>query len=313
MDFPSFIAASRLVLTEGSIIEHLRRESSVRLDPFVANSSIIYDRHGREIMASLFRRYLATGRESGLPMVIETPTWRANPDRIKAAGLAERRVNEDCFRFIADLRSEQGDYAPRVAIAGLMGPAGDAYQPGAALPEDDAAVFHRWQAHALARAGCDFLLAATLPAASEAIGLARAMAITGLPYVLSFVARPDGTILDGTPLADIIAIIDASLSPRPFGYMVNCVHPTVFAQAMAAAVHKDPAVARRVIGLQANTSRKSPEELEGSACLEREDPAQFGREMLEVHNRFGTRLLGGCCGTSPDHIAAIARAYIDKE
>jgi phosphoglycerate dehydrogenase-like enzyme len=59
---------------------------------------------------------------------------------------------------------------------------------------------HYWQAGKLADTGVDFLLAATLPAFSEATGLALALAATAKPYVLSFVVRPEGTMLDGTPL-----------------------------------------------------------------------------------------------------------------
>jgi homocysteine S-methyltransferase len=61
---------------------------------------------------------------------------------------------------------------------------------------------HYWQAEKLADTGVDFLLAATLPAFSEATGLALALAATAKPYVLSFVVRPERTMLDGTPLKD---------------------------------------------------------------------------------------------------------------
>ena len=67
-------------------------------------------------------------------------------------------------------------------------------------------------------AGVDLLLAATLPAISEATGLASALAATGKPYMVSFVVRREGTLLDGTPLKDAIVAIDATVNPNPLAY-----------------------------------------------------------------------------------------------
>jgi homocysteine S-methyltransferase len=298
-DFRSVITSQSLLLTEGSVIENLRRDRLVRLDPDVANAGLIYDDAGRAALTDLYRRYVAVSIESRLAMLIETPTWRANPERLRAAGLGDRDVNGDCFRFLDRLRTGH------TFIAGLMGPARDAYDPAQALTESDAESFHREQAQALARAGVDVLLAATLPTLSEAVGIARAMAGTGRNYILSFVLLPEGTLLDAAPLAEAISRIDATVRPAPLCYMANCVHPDRFEAALATC----PAAARRLIGLQANTSRLTPAELDGLGRLDAEAPEPFAAAMLRVHERYGTRILGGCCGTGPEHIAAIAGLY----
>jgi homocysteine S-methyltransferase len=156
----------------------------------------------------------------------------------------------------------------------------------------------------------DFLMAATLPAASEALGIALAMAGCGLPFFLSFVIRPSGALLDGTPLDEVIRHIDASVEPPPLGFWVNCVHPSVFESGMEQIASRSPGSVRRVTGLQGNTSTRSPEELEGCERLEREAPGDFARGMLSVRGRFGTLILGGCCGTDDRHIRAIAAGLI---
>jgi homocysteine S-methyltransferase len=195
----------------------------------------------------------------------------------------------------------------------MLGPAGDAYRPQEALPAPEAEVYHAFQARALAEAGVDFLIAATLPAYSEALGLARAMAASGLPYVLSFVLRPTGTLLDGTPLHEAVRKIDGSVSPNPFCYLVNCVHPTVFAQAFERELARAPCLGERVWGLQGNTSCRSPEELDNLAELETEAPRAFAGAMARLHDRFGMRVLGGCCGTDERHIEAIANSITSPE
>jgi homocysteine S-methyltransferase len=200
-----------------------------------------------------------------------------------------------------------GDYAHKVAICGVMSCRGDAYKPDEAMTERAAATFHLWQAEALAAAGVDILLASTLPALSEAIGLARAQAATGLPYLISFVARPEGTLLDGTPLKDAITAIDTGVTPRPLAYLINCTHASVFRKAMLHESNSSPLVRERVIGLLANTAALSPEELDARAELVEEEPEMFGKSVAALHRELDMKVLGGCCGTDNRHIECLAR------
>jgi homocysteine S-methyltransferase len=294
MRFAEALAAGPPILAEGSVVERLRRDPSVRLDPHIAHAGFIYELRAAAALERIYRGYLEIGRTRGLPMLCLTPTWRANPERLRLAGLGARDVNGDAVRFLGRIRE---GYGGAVYLGGLTGCYGDAYRPEEALAVADAAAFHRPQARALAEAGVDFLFASTLGAASEALGIARAMAPLDVPYLLSFIIGADGALLDGTPLGDAVAAIDGAVSPAPAAYMLNCVHTSVFASA---------APPQRVAGLQANTSRKSPRELEGLAELETEDPQVFAEGMAELHRRFGLRILGGCCGTDERHIDALA-------
>lgn len=295
-----------VVLTEGSQIERLRRDPTVQLDPHVLNAALLYGDRGPQCVARLYRQYLDIGRTHDLPMLLGTPTWRANPERLRLARLAERDVNGDAVRFVSGVRTTYGAYAGRVYIGGLLGCRGDAYRPAEALTADEARAFHSSQAQALCAAGADFLMAATLPAVSEALGIARALAACDCPYVLSFVVRRDGACLDGTPVAEAIRRIDADVSRPPTAYLVNCVHPSVFAAAFAAAQARDADVGQRLIGLQANTSALSPEELDNRRELDSESPAEFADAMVGLHGRLGIRVVGGCCGTDDRHIRCLA-------
>ncbi|MDD2541217.1 MAG: homocysteine S-methyltransferase family protein [Desulfuromonadaceae bacterium] len=305
--FQEIVATSPVILGEGAVIERLRRSSSTRLDEHVVNSAFIYQETGRAALELICRQYLDIGRRYNLPLLLSTPTWRASRERIAAAGLAGRDLNGDNFRFLAGLRNSYGDYAHQVTICGLMSCRGDAYKPAEALAADAAREFHAWQAEALAAAGVDFLLASTLPALSEALGLARAQAATGLPYVISFVARPEGTLLDGTPLNDAIASIDAAVTPRPIAYLINCTHASAFRSAMLNGTNSSPLVRERVIGLLANTAALSPEELDASPELVEEEPETFGRSVAALNSELGMKVLGGCCGTDERHIECLAQ------
>jgi homocysteine S-methyltransferase len=304
--FAEFLERFPCILGEGAVIERLRRNSGLELDPYLVNSAFIYEGAKRAALETICRQYLDIGRDSGLPLLMSTPTWRASRERIDAAGHAGRDVNGDNVRYLEELRSSYGEYAEKVVICGLMSCRGDAYAPAEALAVNEALKFHAWQAGKLADAGVDFLLAATLPALSEATGLALAMAATGTPYVISFVVRPAGTLLDGTPLKEAVAAIDALGAPRPLAYLINCTHASFARAALSHEGNSSPVVRQRIIGLLANTAPLSPEELNDSTTLVEEDPQRFGRALADLHREMGLKILGGCCGTDDRHIRALA-------
>jgi homocysteine S-methyltransferase len=241
-----------------------------------------------------------------LPLLMSTPTWRASRERIDAAGYSGVDVNGDNVRFLDALRKSYGGYAQEVIICGLMSCRGDAYNPAEALGVDESLEFHAWQAGKLAGTGVDFLLAATLPAISEATGLAMALAATAKPYMLSFVVRPEGTLLDGTPLKSAIATIDAAVTPGPLAYLINCTHVSFAASALMHETNSSTLVRHRIIGLLANTAALSPEELNDNSSLVEEDPEIFGQSVAALHRELGLKILGGCCCTDDRHIRALA-------
>jgi S-methylmethionine-dependent homocysteine/selenocysteine methylase len=304
--FPEFFEQSPIIIGEGAVIERLRRNTDFELDPFIVNSAFIYDEAKRSALETIYRQYLDIGFQSDLPLLLSTPTWRANRKRIAAAGYEGRDVNGDNFRFLDGLRTSYGVYAQKVVICGLLSCHGDAYNPEEALETDVAFEFHSWQAMKLSEAGVDFLLAATLPSYSEAAGLASALAATGKPYIISFVIRPEGTLLDGTPLKDAIAAIDNAIIPRPLAYLVNCTHASIFKSAISHEINSSSLVRERVVGLLANTAALNPEELDNSDGLVEEDPEIFGPSVAGLHGEFGMKILGGCCGTDHRHIRHLA-------
>jgi homocysteine S-methyltransferase len=307
------LTCEQFVLIEGAVIERVRRDDRVLLDPHILHAGLIYDTAGRQALERIYRSYLDIGQRYDLPILVFAPTWRANPARLARAGYAEPgRVNGEALGFLGSLVAEYGAYASRVVSGALIACAGDAYDPSDALSTEAARHFHQPQAESLVRAGADLVVAATLPALSEALGMAQTLARVTSAYALSFVLRPTGALLDGTPLHQAVAHIDAAVQPRPLFYMANCVHPSVFEKAIGRELRACPNLLDRVIGLQGNTSARSPEELDGSDTLEGQEPCPFAEGMLRLHDRFGLSLLGGCCGTDDRHIAAIAALMVAR-
>ena len=129
------------------------------------------------------------------------------------------------------------------------------------------------------------------------------MAATGLPYVPSFIIDGSGRLLDGSTLAEVVEEIDRRVNPAPEGYLINCVHHSAFARAMSGLPRT---VRKRMLGLQANTSSRRPEQLDGLDQLDSEAPGVFAEAMAGLHKSFGCKVLGGCCGTDGSHIRGLA-------
>lgn len=326
------------LLAEGSVYDRLRRHPDVPVDPHVGTAALVLDERCRGVLADVHRGYLRIALDAaadptgptgggngdrggnghgktpsdklslartrvGLPMLLQTDTWRATAARIEASPWRGTDLNLANAELVLAVAQEGRDAGGRVLVGGLLGPAGDAYDPSTALAHGEARAYHAVQAEALASAGVDLLLCATVPALSEALGLADAMGSTGQPYLVSFVVRPTGRLLDGTPLDDAVAEIDEAVDPAPTAYLLNCVHPRVADAALAAS----PRAAGRFVGLLANTSARDPDELDGLEELETAEPEPFARELVEVGARRGLHLLGGCCGTGDEHISALGR------
>ncbi|MCH8126038.1 homocysteine S-methyltransferase family protein [candidate division KSB1 bacterium] len=307
MQFERFLENANFILTEGSIYERLRRNPLVEFDPDLAHAALIYNDKGSEILAQFHREYIEIGQKYQLPMVVLTNTWRANKERINRSKFRDFKINQDNVNFIFELcRPYRNSHNP-IFIGGVIGPRGDAYKPDLSMNIDTAESFHSDQLLALLETQIDFLMAATLPALSEALGIARAMAVAKIPYFLSFVIRKNGRLLDGTPLDQAIEKIDTNTPVSPTGYFVNCVHPKVLLSAFDAVGIQKGNLAERIVGFQANTSPKSPEDLDGIEELESEDPEIFGSLMLEVYEKYRMPILGGCCGTDARHMESLAK------
>ena len=294
------------ILTEGAVVERIRRGGEVPLDPHLANAGLVLNQRGRAVLERIYGSYLDVATRHRLPLVLLTPTWRANPERMRLAGLpAGTDLTGEAVRFLSAVRERSAAAEGTIFVGGLLGCRGDAYRAEEGLAAGEAEAFHRTQSAELATAGVDFLLASTMPALQEAIGMARALSAAGVPYLISFLVRETGRLLDGTPLDAAIDAIDRAASPPPAAFLVNCVHPDLLRRALSTP-QTAGSTRLRLAGIQANTSRLSPEELDGRADLDTEGPESFSSAMGALRDEFGLRVLGGCCGTDETHLEALA-------
>jgi homocysteine S-methyltransferase len=310
------LSGDRVFLTDGGLETTMIFHRGLDL-PHFASYKLLEDEDGRAALRDYFSRYLAVAREHGAGFVLDTATWRSNPDWGALLGddaEALDRVNREAVAFAQELRATQptssagtgaqGD-AP-VLVNGVLGPRGDGYAVGAVMSAEEAEAYHSAQVRSFAAAGADMASAITMTYAEEAIGIARAAKAAGLPVAISFTVETDGRLPSGQPLGEAIAQVDFETGGSVAYYMVNCAHPSHFEHVLG----EGGAWLGRIAGLRANASTLSHAELDEAEELDEGDPAELGAgyAALREHLR-NVNVLGGCCGTDERHIAAVAAAW----
>lgn len=303
MDFRNCFNTSSSILMEGALGERLKREYNIKFDDRVAMAGLIYDADSRKAMQNIFEEYVSVAEKYDLPFIATTPTRRANRERVMQSDYDEKII-EDNVRFLQQIKKNTNI---DMFVGGLMGCKGDAYKATEILSVEDAQEFHSWQASLFNDSGVDFLYAGIMPALSEAIGMAKAMENTGLPYIISFMIRSNGRLIDGTTIHNAILNIDNATAQKPICYMTNCVHPTVLIKALSYSFNENKLVKERFCGIQANTSPLSPEELDNCSDLRSSDSVSLACDMMELYKYFDPKIFGGCCGTDKTHIEEIAK------
>jgi homocysteine S-methyltransferase len=297
----------RLFLTDGGLETDLIFHDGLTL-PCNAAYTLLADDTGTARLARYFEDYVAIAREHGMGVVLESATWRANPDwaaQVGTSPAALAELNQKAVAMLVDLRSRHETPAMPMVISGCVGPRSDGYRPAEIMPVAEARRYHGEQIRTFAATEADMISAMTLTNVPEAVGIVHAARDAGMPVVISFTVETDGRLPTGERLGEAIAQVDRETDAAPAYFMINCAHPTHFAPSLDAGAPWT----RRVRALRANSSAKSHAELDESPTLDEGDPRQLAAEHRELRERFPhLTVLGGCCGTDHRHVREIARA-----
>jgi methionine synthase I (cobalamin-dependent)/5,10-methylenetetrahydrofolate reductase len=249
------------------------------------------------LIQRVHREYIRAGAE-----LIETNTYGANRFKLAQYGL-EDRVRDINFRAVKLAREAREECGEPVFLAGAIGPLGLPVAPVGTIAADEARSAFREQADALLEAGADLIVLETfgdLHELREAI--VAVQAACDLPIVAQVSLTDDGRLLTGEGPGDVARLL-ASFQVDVIG--VNC---GVGPQSTLDAVEQMalPLFAQ----LSAMPNAGAPSRLEGR-YLYYSTPEYFA----EYARRFasaGVRLIGGCCGTTPAHIAAMKQALAEQ-
>jgi S-methylmethionine-dependent homocysteine/selenocysteine methylase len=294
-----------LFLTDGGLETTLIFHDGLDL-PMFASFVLTESERGRAALRAYFDRYTVMAVQHGIGFILESPTWRANPDWGQKLGYDRERLaraNRAAIAMMHDIRRAHETARTPLVISGNIGPRGDGYDPGALMSPWEAEAYHAWQIGLFKEEGADLVSAFTLTNVNEAIGVARAAKAAGMPCVISFTLETDGLLPTGESLATAIEAVDRETDRAPAYYMINCAHPDHF----SAALQDGAGWTERVRGIRANASRMSHAELDNSTALDAGDPHELGALYAGLLGRFPRiNVLGGCCGTDHRHVACIS-------
>ena len=243
-----------------------------------------------DLVAEVHRDYVRAGAD-----VIETNTFGANRFKLAGFGLADKtqQLNTQGARIARHAARD------RVWVAGAIGPLGVRIEPWGRTSIGEAEDAFREQATALLDGGVDLFMLETFRDLNELVAAVTAVrSVSALPIVAQMTTDVDGNSLDGTPPATYAPALERA------GADVIGVNCSVGPAAMLETVESIARVSGARLAAQPNAGR--PRDVEGRNLYlcSPDYMATYARRFIAA----GARLVGGCCGTTPDHIRQIAQA-----
>lgn len=300
-----------LVLTDGGLETTLVFLEGYDLPCFAA-FDLLKDEKGYNAIKNYYKRYLNIARDYKTGFILESPTWRSNPDWIEKIGYpatAVTEVNKKAVALLVSLKEEFRDEVPEIFISGCVGPRGDGYTPENKMTAEQAQAYHSHQLEAFAGTPVDLVSAITMNYVEEAIGIVRAANVLQLPSVISFTVETDGRLYSGMSLKEAIEQVDNNVDERPAYFVINCAHPTHFISELNSGPDAD--WIQRIKGVRANASCKSHAELDEATELDRGNPQEFGSIHKKLKKQFPhLNIFGGCCGTDEEHVLSIVKQLV---
>jgi 5-methyltetrahydrofolate--homocysteine methyltransferase len=285
---PSFLdrlAVGRVLLTDGATGTNFQQ---MDLPPGVAPEEWVFDAPDR--VRELHARFARAGSELAL-----TCSFGANSARLADGSLAGR-VRELNVRAVELAREVVGDEA---LVGGSIGPTGQLVEPYGPLTRKLCEAAYAEQAQALVDGGVDVLVLETFFALEEALWAVDGIrGVTELPLIISFSFDQGTRTMMGVSPADVVAAF------QPLGVAAigaNCGRSLVDSDTV---VHEFLQATNVPVWIKPNAG--VPQVL-GDTVVYEADPATLAAHVAD-YARQGARIVGGCCGTTPEHIAAIARA-----
>ena len=241
--------------------------------------------------------------EAGSDLVL-TNTFGGNRYRL-ALHNGEKRVTELNERAAALLRESVEKNGRKVIVAGDIGPTGEIFEPAGTLTIEAAAEAFAEQAQALADGGADIIWIETLSSLEEAQAAFLGAKTTGLPIVFSMSIDTNGRTMMGVTAADIVSLASEML-PDLTGCGTNCGVGAAEVVAAMMNMKKSCSEFAEPPAFIAKANCGIPEYIDGKIVYNG-TPELMGR-YAQLAFDAGASIIGGCCGTSPEHIKAMKEA-----
>lgn len=277
--------------------------------PHFASFVLLDSEAGRARLDRYYAEHVQLALDAATGIVLETATWRANPDWGAKLGYDAARlatVNRRAVEELATLRIAMQTAETPIVISGNLGPRGDGYRVDTHMSVDAARTYHAPQVETFAATEADLVSVYTMNYVEEALGVVHAARDADMRVVVAFTVETDGRLPSGMALADAIRTTDDASGGYPAYYVLNCAHPSHFAHLFDGGEWQT-----RLRGVRANASKRSHAELDEATELDPGDIAGLAQDYHALAQALPQlAVVGGCCGTDCRHIAAIRDALL---
>lgn len=232
--------------------------------------------------------------------IILTNTFGANAPRLKLHQAEDQTY--EINKAGAEIAGRVAAAADRpVIVAGSVGPTGELFEPMGALTMESCTVFFEEQMRGLKDGGADVAWIETMSAAEEIQAAAQAAINVGLPYVFTASFDTAGRTMMGIS-PSVIGKVTAEMTEQPLAYGSNC--GVGASDMMLSVLSMTEANPSAVIVGKANCGIPV---VKGKETVYTGTP-ELMADYVDLAANAGARIIGGCCGTAPEHIAAMRRA-----
>ncbi|GAA4072060.1 homocysteine S-methyltransferase family protein [Actinomadura miaoliensis] len=287
------------VRLDGATATELQRAGLPVRAPWWSTLALNGEGH-RRLLREVHERHIAAGAQ-----VITANTFRCNPRALRRLGLDSAGLGWMVHAAVGVARAARSAAkAEDVLIAGAMAPVEDCYRPDLVPPDEELRAEHRRLAAELVGAGVDLVLVETMNRAREArVALEQVRAAGGRAWV-SFVCADGARLLSGEPLADAARAVERDGAAAT---LVNC------------ASLDDTETALRVLRDACDGPVGVAPNLEDRGGIPRGrhvdrvlpaavTPERFAERVARWREESGVDIVGGCCGATPAHMAALHHA-----
>jgi homocysteine S-methyltransferase len=297
--FAPILAERGTVVLDGGLGTELDRRGFDVRDPLWSAAALV---DAPDLIREVHGSYFAAGADVAI-----SASYQASFEGLAARGI-DRQGAEELLRRSVELAREAAGDGGRV-VAASVGPYGAYLGNGAEYTgdydrdEEGLYAFHAPRLAALAGAAPDAFAVETIPSVVEAAALVRALAtVPEIPAWMSFSGRDGTRLCDGTPFARAVEV--ASSAPSVVAIGVNCTSPLHVASLIEVAATS----ADRPVVCYPNRGAFWEPVRRRWLDPPRQDPRPSLRPV--EWRDAGARLIGGCCGTTPEDIATISSALL---
>jgi homocysteine S-methyltransferase len=286
MNLKIFKPSNRIFILDGAMGTELERRGFNTGLPLWSAQALL---EAPELVLQIHKEYIEAGAD-----IITTNTFRTNPYTITKAGLlkSDRDMPQALTKIACNLAKQaKGD--KKVVIGGSVAPIEDCFSPQLYPGEEIAQKDHYAHIKNLKQSGVDFILAETMLSIKEVLIVLSQAKRLKIDCMVSFALQENGNILNGDNLIEALNTVSEY---NPLAFLINCTTLDIIEKVIDSLL----ANAKIPIGVYPNFG--PPVKGKFAKYL---TPEKFAEALFRLGKK-GVKILGGCCGTQPQHIKALA-------